>query len=480
MKKILLSKILTLFMMNIATAQWKYVTPPTFAQPAPEFSNWYFADLLILNKDTMLCRSGTSYITSQYNNSNTALCKSTDGGITWQKKYELVLRNVPQPYVLTNIAGEIYQLPNQYFITRNRGFSSDLGETWDTITSSSIFSDLRIQSDHRRQIDKLHFDSVFYTDEESPGSNNNKILYKTSNLGISKQIVMDSLLGRSAGLKYFNLNKDTLWILRRMSDNLSMAPNESYRSNYGRLFRSTNGGQSWTYIPNNIDTTTGTFDAVKLFFVSIDTGFMGVNRVFDPFNPNRPSTLYRTTDGGRNWFTINTMNLASIFSSIYFINSKVGFAYGGGKAVMKTIDGGFTWFEQITIPAGSYSEMGMAKDGTIYVKLSLGGGYYFTTTQGDNKTVGIDENKVELQLQSFKVYPNPTEDRNVSVAWLSESMSEATIKVFDLFGRLIYTTSMIPNNVEVVHPISLNAASGIYIVRVEQGGRTNAKSIVLK
>jgi len=473
MKNLISISLFVIIFTSNSFAQWKFITKPDVPSPSPNATPWSLDFTRFLSKDTSIIRltcisDGNLHIVYGY---------SIDGGNSF------LLSNVFNvgSYLATyssKLMGTILNFRGfNGIITSFKGVSTNGGISWDTITSSNIFSDLKIQSDFRRQIDKLHFDSVFYTDEGSPGSNDNKILYKTTNLGISKQVVIDSLLDRTGGLKYFNLNKDTLWVLRRMPDNLSMAPNESFRSNYGRLFRSINGGQSWTFIPNNIDTSTGIFRPGNLYFASIDTGYMGVVKsIF-----NNESFLYKTTDGGKNWYQINKANYLAKFSELYFVNSKIGFAYGGNSAVLKTTDGGLTWFEQTTIPPGEYKEMGMTKDGTIYVKLQLSGGYYFTTTKGDNPSVGIHESKHDIALQTFTIYPNPTDNKDVSVSWLSESMDKATIHVFDLFGRLVYTTSVNPDAVgKFIYPISLNSSSGLYVIRVEQNGKSSAKSVIVK
>ena len=98
------------------------------------------------------------------------------------------------------------------------------------------------------------------------------------------------------------------------------------------IYRTTNRGTDWDYIANG---ATGQLNSVM--FVNPNLGFAAGN------------SILKTTDGGLHW--TNLYNSSIPLYSIYFTNSDVGIAVGGGigqSIVVKTIDGGHTWFTQST------------------------------------------------------------------------------------------------------------------------------------
>lgn len=104
---------------------------------------------------------------------------------------------------------------------------------------------------------------------------------------------------------------------------------------YGRLLRTTNGGQQW--IDNSFD---GTF-RYSIHFPTHDTGWtVGWGGV-----------ISKSTNGGINWFN-QTAPPCDRLNGVYFVNSQTGWAVGWASnwrtIVLKTSNGGENWFEQVT------------------------------------------------------------------------------------------------------------------------------------
>ena len=103
----------------------------------------------------------------------------------------------------------------------------------------------------------------------------------------------------------------------------------------GQLFRSTNGGASWSQVPQSM---LGFFH-----FVDASNGWM----VSSSSSVDNINTIYHTTDGGVTWtqqFTQATRNGEDVsFNTIYFSDLTHGWAVGRCGNVLKTIDGGSTW-----------------------------------------------------------------------------------------------------------------------------------------
>ena len=58
-----------------------------------------------------------------------------------------------------------------------------------------------------------------------------------------------------------------------------------------------------------------------------------------PPDPNA-GTILKTTDGGTNWITNDTIPQ---LESVYFVNADAGYAVGSWGPVLKTTNGGTSW-----------------------------------------------------------------------------------------------------------------------------------------
>ena len=104
--------------------------------------------------------------------------------------------------------------------------------------------------------------------------------------------------------------------------------------------KTTDGGMNWFSINTNFDSVpSGVIlnnSLSSVFFINSETGFIGGNN------------LFKTTDGGNRWVYINTPFTPIV--SVFFTENSIGYVTGEGIA--KTSDGGYTWSVLITgLPA---------------------------------------------------------------------------------------------------------------------------------
>jgi len=176
--------------------------------------------------------------------------------------------------------------------------------------------------------------------------------------------------------------KDILFVDSLNGYAITTTSNDS--NNY--FLKTTNGGDSWEVKFTDSKTFT------KLQFININTGFIGRGFV------NSPSTLYKSTNAGINWFTINlpvndgindlfALNEDTIWVAdpvpfdgglyrttnkgtnwdriswnttnnplrIYMYNARIGFKYYSDTGpLLKTTDGGFNWFN---VNGGAFYEI---------------------------------------------------------------------------------------------------------------------------
>lgn len=206
-------------------------------------------------------------------------------------------------------------------------YTSDGGVVWDTSTAGGI-------------IDAMAFlnDSVGYV----TGNLSPNFIYKTTNGGESwapKHVIeignysltfVNETLGFSSGLN-LSIQKTTdggeNWEKSILNDNFY---DVNFLDEYtgfiisGSLYKTTDGGESW----EKKQTGPGGF---SINFIDGLTGFIG----------NNNGSIQKTTDGGASWYAANSDPSAGQITKFLFWNDSVGCALGG--KVLKTTDKGESW-----------------------------------------------------------------------------------------------------------------------------------------
>ena len=117
-----------------------------------------------------------------------------------------------------------------------------------------------------------------------------------------------------------------------------------------KIYHSSNGGADWSL---QYEDTTSTRFLNFIHFFDKDTGIV----VGDALVIDIPALILRTTDGGKNWFSVNNEYLLGevsrdVFHPIDFPTSNVGYFYGSRKSnLYKTVDGGMSW-DIVALPEG--------------------------------------------------------------------------------------------------------------------------------
>jgi len=129
-------------------------------------------------------------------------------------------------------------------------------------------------------------------------------------------------------LAVFFLNKDTGFI-------------GGGSSTSGLLFKTQNGGNTWTSI-----TVPTAYPIMKICFLTNDSGYICTQN----------TQLYKTTNGGSSWSYIRNFGYygTSLVNSpqIFFQNSSVGFIRGANY-IWRTLNGGTSWDSTNIAPTGS-------------------------------------------------------------------------------------------------------------------------------
>ena len=96
---------------------------------------------------------------------------------------------------------------------------------------------------------------------------------------------------------------------------------------WNKLYRSTDRGNTWQLINNDLGVFTEVVD-----FVSSKVGYA-----------RKPNGLYKTADGGVTWQVVYPLSTSNNFLSVKFLNEKKGYAFRESDSLLTTNNGGLTW-----------------------------------------------------------------------------------------------------------------------------------------
>ncbi len=278
---------------------------------------------------------------------------------------------------------------------------------------------------------------------------------------------------------------------------------------FAEIFRTTNGGANWQTVPCGLSTI---YEFQGVSFVDANTGYVC------GFEQNDfTSVILKTTNGGINWAVQNFPN-GTTFVSIYFFNALTGFV--SGTTIRKTTDGGNTWVIKQS-PSGAYGSLQFPSINTGYtlggystvLKSSNGGESWFMqnantsafledicmvneytgfilgwngkvlkTTDGGGPPIGITPISTEVprQFRLEQNYPNPF-NPSTSIEFSLPEKSFVKIIIYDISGRAVEELAgfeLEPGTYKTDWNAS-NNASGVYFYRLAAGSFTETKKMIL-
>jgi photosystem II stability/assembly factor-like uncharacterized protein len=236
------------------------------------------------------------------------------------------------------------------------------------------------------------------------------------------------------------------------------------------IWRSTDDGVTWNKIPTEtfgfIDPTITNRGGRVVFNNFTKSAWFGPLANID----NSFRGIYKTTDNGRTWFSIN---LKAKGYDWYPSGSKVAVdslgcwiaSRGGEKfGIYRSCDNGVTWIrEDTTGLPNEFGPIGVSPDGHIYVFGEYGGLYRST-----KKYVSVPE-KPRKQFDIFNS-PNPFSDLT-EIRVEINSPTEISLSIFDLMGRLVdkHNYGNNPSGEVTILFDGSNLPSGIYLYKISAG-----------
>jgi photosystem II stability/assembly factor-like uncharacterized protein len=144
----------------------------------------------------------------------------------------------------------------------------------------------------------------------------------------------------------------------------------------GPLYKTTDGGENWFGLPNfPSNVFTSTLRCVT--FIDSVTGFAG----------SAPCRIVKTTDAGESWYIVNRTGLTDttgLINKIYFISPTTGWAVTTRGGILKTTDAGENWFAQLNAGFVGFRSIHFIDSFNGWIISPSFGGIYNTTNAGTN------------------------------------------------------------------------------------------------
>ncbi len=241
-----------------------------------------------------------------------------------------------------------------------------------------------------------------------------------------------------------------------------------FGTNLGRIYHSSNQGQSWT-----VASVIGGSYITKIAFRSALNGIAYTN--------NAGSPAFTSTNGGISWTAITPIDPNMGKNAICVIpgtNMYASCGAGVGNNVISySTDDGLTWnnwgganvqYLEIEFVSNSVGFAGGFSDpGTP----GLDGMFKYSGVPLGVSTVGIPYSSLEM-------YPNPS--TGIVTIDLQPTKEGGSLFVIDAMGKTVYSENIRNVSFEK-HNLNLeNLAKGIYSVNIVRAGRTESKKIVIQ
>jgi photosystem II stability/assembly factor-like uncharacterized protein len=407
------------------------------------------------------------------------------------------------------------RINDAFFVNPDTGWIvNGEGNIWRTTNGGNSF-DIQFQKNtaHFRSVGFLN-PQIGFAGNVGPGefsATDTSILYKTTNAGVNwfpfnnftgpkpaglcgMYVFNDSTVfsvGRVRGPAFFVKTTDggSSWISKDMGDYAAglidcifFTPdsgfavglsNSTHSQSRGIILSTSDGGESWD--TSFITSRTGEW-CWKMSFPSRSTGYISLQR-----NVSGPAiNIIKTTNGGVTWFEKEAFDFYYFAQGIGFLNDTLGWIGGNSSfPVYQTTDGGETWEE--TDFGTRVNRFRFLSDTVGY---AVGQTVYKFTAQlvtSVSETVNIPDD-----FYLYQNYPNPFNPSTKIKYTIGNSSSKeiglVTLKIFDILGNEI-TTLVNDKKLAGEYEVDFSATdlpTGIYFYRLTVTNKIGSHSDIKK
>jgi photosystem II stability/assembly factor-like uncharacterized protein len=231
-----------------------------------------------------------------------------------------------------------------------------------------------------------------------------------------------------------------------------------------RLYKSFNSGNSWNEI---FRTSKVTADFTKyiqsISFINNNVGFLNIS--LPSFTIGKPTTLYKTQDGGNKWDSVTTYIHDG---PIKFFDESIAYGmFKSEKSIKKSTDGGKSWVDEFTLPNENQDEkIFFFNDSNFYV--TNAGKLY----KRDRMRLKVEE--PTLNNFEVKVYPNPVAEK-LNIVLENGNEGVVKVKLISIEGKEIFSKIFRQNELSIDFT---DIAFGIYELQVQAGGKSYHAKVI--
>lgn len=383
-------------------------------------ANWSYNDII---KPYLYSMYFFNSLTGWACGSDGSLVYTDDGGELWQKK--------PFPDTTT-------LLKTMHFVNNNTGFiGGNYGKLFRTTNAGNNWEM------YSTNITSTFFYLSFINSLTGFASTYQGEIFKTTNSGVNWYLIKNFNGTSFYDIHFFNENKGLI--------------SKSFEGT--QILITTDGGTEWNSVfsPDCL--------LYDFYFINDNTGYA-----------SGTSRIYKTTNGGYNWFQVNSYTGGFMYS-VYAKQNYV-WACGGSGKILFSSNGGSNWQYQDSKTNQTLNCIFFLDLNTGYV--CGGPGYIAKTTNSGIVFISkISSTIPELYLLEQN-YPNPFNSSTIIKFHIPKN-ENITIKLYDILGRYVLT---LINEIKSpgIYQIELNASSlpsGIYFYKLTSDSFTSSKRLVL-
>ncbi|WP_299212714.1 T9SS type A sorting domain-containing protein [uncultured Dokdonia sp.] len=236
-------------------------------------------------------------------------------------------------------------------------------------------------------------------------NDSNRGIYKTTDGGTTWNQVL--FVADNTGIIDMSIHPTNPDIVYAASWQRERTPeNRTYGGDASNIYRSTDGGETWSILTNGLPTEGGLKGRISIDISSSNPEILYASYADASGNIQG---IYKTENGGDSWMTKNSSQLTNVgfhwwFGGLFVNPQNPDEVYHSGFRMQKTTDGADSW--QSTFPNVHVDQHALAFDATNPATVFVGndGGLYKSANSGDTSELDIT-----LPItQFYRMYVDPS------------------------------------------------------------------------
>ncbi|MDD2633906.1 MAG: C10 family peptidase [Bacteroidales bacterium] len=238
-----------------------------------------------------------------------------------------------------------------------------------------------------------------------------------------------------------------------------------FGTNKGRLYHSSNKGISFEVFNTPVSDFAGASASANFSFKDANNGLI----------VNQSGTVYKTTNGGASWTQLTTSGTVFTNGLCWIEGTDVVFSTGAATDASGSSysqDGGLSW---TTIDEVQHLYVDFINPNTGW------SGWFNTdaTTSGMwkwNGTITEINEGIANSVETLMLYPNPVSD-NLTIKTINE-LYKADLKIVNISGQVVFETNINASEGEIININTTNLQKGLYVLIINTDDNCLTKKFI--